>query len=96
MQFIVKISIFLMHQIKSYSGINIENVPDETQILKILRQISNLSFAFIFNWVYYQINNLKIQSYSEKSSNFQEIPALDPNSILKFQKIIVNFDSCGL
>jgi hypothetical protein len=39
MQFIVKISIFLIHQIKSYSGINIENVPDGTQILKILRHV---------------------------------------------------------
>jgi hypothetical protein len=35
----VKISDFLLHQIKSYSRINIENVPDGTQILKILRHL---------------------------------------------------------
>jgi hypothetical protein len=37
--YIKEIAIFLMHQIKSYSGINIENVPDGTQILKIVRHI---------------------------------------------------------
>ncbi len=39
---------FLMHHIESYSRLNIENIPDWTKILKILRHISMKIFPKYF------------------------------------------------
>jgi hypothetical protein len=60
MQFMVNISDFLMNQIKSYSWLNIENVPDGTQILKILRHLSK-------NWLKFSVGQPKNEATFSKN-----------------------------